>query len=143
LNGVENADGTEISGEREVSTLELGFRRGHRFQVGTAGAADCFEAAGDIYSLVKLLGLEESIVSSIEILTLDVQAGKGKALSGRLLDALLRGADFTHPLSQFDGTSVQFEGRPQALDSLIGRAVLHEELRIEQSRFYFADVLGL
>ena len=78
-------------------------------KVWTARAPYRFKAGGDVDARVKLLGFEQALVSGLELLALDVEAGKRKALPGSLLQVLVRGGNLAQPLAQRNRTRATFE----------------------------------
>ena len=143
LHRVEDADRGEISGEREVLAFELCLWGGRGFQVRAPGATNCFEAAGDVYSSIKLLGFEQSIVRSVKVFSLYIKTGQGETLARSFFDLFVSGADLAQTLAQFDRTAVHVDRGAETLYGAVRRLVFHEELGIEQGCFDVADVLGL
>jgi hypothetical protein len=95
------------------------------------------------YPTIELFGFEQAIVSGVEVLALDVDTGEGEALASGLLVLPVTGADFPQALAQFDRPAGYFEGRSEAFYGAFRRLILHEELGVEQSCFYLANVLSL
>src|SRR5215213_1052617 len=66
LNGVENTDGAQIAGKREMFAFEVCFGCRRRLQVRPPGSTDRFETTGNIYSRIELLGFEQAIMCGVE-----------------------------------------------------------------------------
>ena len=77
-----------VAGEREVFAFEVGFGSRCRLQVGPTRTTNRLETAGNVYPIVELLGFEQTVVSSVEIFSLDVDACECETLAGGLLNAV-------------------------------------------------------
>jgi hypothetical protein len=143
LNRVEDADGTEISGESEVFAFEVRFRSGRRLEIRATRPPNGFEPGCNVYPTIELFCFKQPVVGSIEVFSFDVDTCEGQTLASSLFFVLVNGANLAELFSQFNGPTVQFDGGPKAFNGLFRRLVLHKELGIEQSCFDLADVLGL
>src|SRR5262252_5079368 len=101
--------------------------------------ANRFQSSGDRDSIIKLLGLKQTIMRRIKIIALDIQTGERDAMAGRLFSKLMRLGNFAQSFTQGDRSGTALQRGPQALHGAIGRAVFDEQLRVEQSRFDIAD----
>jgi hypothetical protein len=126
-----------------VFAFEVGFGSGYWLEVGATCAPNRFEACCNVYPTIELFCFKQTVVGSVKVFSFDVDACEGQTLAGSLFRLLVNPADLTEPFSQFDGTTVHFQRAPKAFNRLVGRLILHEQLRIEQSCFDLADVLGL
>src|SRR3712207_9233684 len=69
LNRVEDADGREVSGERDLDLARVGRGRrgrGRVLEVGASRAADGFEAGGDVDARVYVFGRSEEHTSELQ-----------------------------------------------------------------------------
>ena len=101
LNRVKDTDVRKIAGEGNL--WGLGWRtdgRRRRQAVRTAGPADGFEATRNVDAWIEILGFQQPIVCSFEVLALDVETSQRQALARRFIKILVTGSDFAQPLAQ-------------------------------------------
>ena len=123
--------------------FEVSLGRGCRLEVGATRTPNRLQACCNVYPTIELFCFKQTVVRSVKVFSFDVDTCEGQTLAGGLFRLLVNPADLTEPFSQFDGTAVHFQGGPKAFNRLLGRLILHKELRIEQSRFDLAEVLRL
>ena len=139
LNCVEHADGCQIAGEGGFVGLSLGRRRRLAMQLRMARAANCFQAGADRDALVERLCFQQTIVRGVEIVALDVQTRQRQTMPRGFLRVLVRRGHFAHAFAQRDRPRISVQRRAHTLQRPIRRAVLEEQLGIEQGRLDFAN----
>jgi len=102
-----------------------------RLKVGTTRPPDCFQAARYIDARIKLFCLEQSIIGTVELVSLDIQVRQTQTLPRSLVFLFMLNTNLAQPFAKRNGTRMSLERRTESFDGPFWRFVFDEELSVE------------
>ena len=121
--------------------MEVG--AGFRSKIRTTRAPDCFQPARNIDARVELLCFQQSIVSVVKLVALDIEPGQRQTLARCFVRSVFVRCRFPAYVRAREWSEDFLQRRAQTFDRSFGRLIFDEKLGVEQRGIDLADVFGL